>query len=180
MAISLIVFGLLVTRATRRWRPWVQALLAVLILPFAAYEQVLPRRAAAEVDALHQQASADAALVAVMQARLPRGSRVFQLPAVDYPEVSFEPFRPFLWSDGLSFSFGNMKGRPEAEWQHRVAALPPAEMLAALDEAGFKAIFLLENGKELAGALTAIRPVEFHESTGSNASLILLSEPTSK
>jgi phosphoglycerol transferase len=175
MALSLLAFGALVTRATRRWRPWVQALVAAVILPFAAFEQVFPRKTAAETDAIHQRASADAELVAVMQARLPRGSRVFQLPPVDFPEASFEPFRPFLWSDGLSYSFGNMRGRPESEWQYKVAALPPPQLLAALDEAGFKAIFIEGNGQGLANALSAIRPVEFRTSRGGGASLILLS-----
>jgi len=177
MALSLLGFGLLVSRATRRWRGWVQATVAVVILPLAAFEQVFPRKTAAETIAIHERARADQELVAVMQARLPRGARVFQLPPVEFPEASFEPFRPFLWSEGLSYSFGNMRGRPEADWQNRVAALPPAQLLPVLDEAGFKAIFIEGNGQGLANALSAIRPVEYRVSPGGGASLILLSDP---
>jgi hypothetical protein len=173
MAISLLAFGLLVSRATRRWHWALQAAVAGLILPFAAYEQVFPRKTAPETVAIHERARADQELVAVMQARLPKGSRVFQIPPVDFPEVSFEPFRPFLWSEGLSYSFGNMRGRPEAAWHHRVAALPPPEMLKVLDEAGFQAIFVLGNGQPLANAFSAIRKVEY-QANSAGASLILL------
>lgn len=174
MAISLVVFGMMLTHATRKWRDWVLIAICAVVLPVAAFEQVFPRKTAEEHLAIHAKARGDRELVEFMQSRVPKGSRIFQLPAIDFPEVSFEPFRPFLWSDGLSYSFANMRGRPENDWQHRVGALPPQEMLRELDKEGFQAIFILGNGQGLANAFSAVRRVEYRDSPASGASVILL------
>jgi phosphoglycerol transferase len=105
------------------------------------------------VEQREQAAAADEKLVAQVEARLPAGTAVYQLPPEIYPESGFlgrapdyEQFRPYLFSHHLRFSYGNMKGRPESQWQHDVAAMGDEQRLAVLREKGFGAIYVLRNG----------------------------------
>ena len=87
----------------------------------------VPHAPAPEVTAtLARQVAADREFVARMEAALPRGAMVFQLPIMDYPESpsqgmgSCDHLRPYLHSRQLRFSFGSMKGRPREQWQQAV------------------------------------------------------------
>jgi phosphoglycerol transferase len=94
----------------------------------------------------------DAAFVAVMEASLPAGAMVFQLPYSPYPEpgpgyfgLPYEGLRPYLHSKTLRWSYGAYKGRPWDEWQKRVAGLPVDAMVRQLALAGFQGIYLDRN-----------------------------------
>jgi hypothetical protein len=86
----------------------------------------------------------DRRYVAQLEAAPPAGSRIFQLPNVRLPEApfidGFDPFvqiKPYLHSHHLRWSHGSVEGRATARWQHEIAALPVAEMVPRLAEAGF-------------------------------------------
>ena len=105
------------------------------------------------------QANNDRHLAAAMEAALPKGSMVFQLPAMHFPEVGpthavdgYELFRPYFFADTLRFSHGDMKGRPNADWKFRIAALPGEQMVAELKSSGFSSILLNRKGFPDGGA----------------------------
>ena len=77
---------------------------------------------------------------------------IFQLPIMDFPESpapgvgSYDHLRPYLYSHDLRFSFGTDKGRPDGEWQHQLAQLPFADVIAQLESTGFAAVYVNRNG----------------------------------
>ncbi len=82
-----------------------------------------------------------------LERRLPPGSSLFQLPVVPFPEwpdvngmLDYDEFLPYLWSDGLRWSYGSIKGRPEADWQARVDSDDPSSDLPGLVGLGFAGI----------------------------------------
>ena len=88
-----------------------------------------------------------------MEASLPAGAMLFQLPVLPYPEATppgrmlhYEPFRPYFFSTRLRFSYGTDRGRAREAWQQRVAGLPPEAMAATLERYGFAGILLNRRG----------------------------------
>ena len=82
-----------------------------------------------------------------LEAALPAGAMLFQLPVVDFPEgqriraaSDYEHLRPYLHSTRLRFSYGSDKGRARDAWQRRVEALEPAAMADALERMGFSGL----------------------------------------
>ncbi len=99
----------------RRWRvlgagPWVA--LATFTV-FESYDAWAPSRRTP----MTAKVMADRALASELDSRLPQGAAVFQLPVMEFPEsppiasmYDYEPFRPYLWSKTLRFSYGAHKG----------------------------------------------------------------------
>lgn len=88
----------------------------------------------------------DAGFVAGLEANLPAAAMLFQLPVRAFPELRgpadmkvSDPFRPYLHSSDLRWSFGGVQGRPTADWQRPLAVQPVDSLLprlAALDFSG--------------------------------------------
>ena len=64
--------------------------------------------------------------VADIEASLPPGAMIFELPNVDFPEAKaifgmqgYDELRGYLHSHSLRWSAGAMRGRPESEWASR-------------------------------------------------------------
>jgi len=102
--------------------------------------------------------AADATFGQQVQAELPSGSSIFQLPYLPYPESppmfgmpDYDPFRGYLHTSGLRWSYGAVKGRPDATWQQSTAALPAPAMVQQLREKGFAALWVQLNGYEDGG-----------------------------
>jgi hypothetical protein len=101
----------------------------------------------------------DQAFGRAMEATLPRGSNVFELPYVPFPEgyhvagvpatlafaTSYELFRPYLNTTGLNFSFGAMKGRP-ADWESALSAKPLNLAIAGAAASGFSGVYVDPRG----------------------------------
>ena len=95
---------------------------------------------------LAAQYHSDGAFVAALESALPDRAMVFQLPIRAFPELRApadmkvsDPFRLYLQSHHLRWSFGGVEGRPTADWQMPLAAQPTDSLLprlAALDFAG--------------------------------------------
>jgi hypothetical protein len=135
------------------------------------FDQV-PRGPAPEQAAgIARQVAADREFVEKMEAALPAGALVFQLPVMDFPESplpgipTYDHFRPYLYSDGLRFSFGSMKGREQERWQQEVQQqlvsgarvdqeqqqirFDPGSVRKAVEEMkrrGFTAVYVNRNG----------------------------------
>jgi hypothetical protein len=150
------------------WRWLTAAAIACLVI---LWDQV-PRAPTAEVRAtIDRQVAADREFTEKMEASLPQGAMVFQLPVMEFPESPipgvppYDHFRPYLFSKHLRFSFGSHKGREREKWQPAVQAklfegasldqqagmirVNQANAKAAVDELkrlGFSAIYVNRNG----------------------------------
>jgi hypothetical protein len=116
------------------------------------WDQV-PRAPKPEFTALiARQVEADREFVAQMEAALPAGAMVFQLPIMEFPEAPapgvppYDHFRPYLYSKQLRFSYGSMKGRPREQWQRDLGTVPFEKAIEQIKERGFSAIYINRNG----------------------------------
>ncbi len=149
---ALLAAALLLDRAgaqlrRRKGGPICFALLLVAIWALSSFDQtssefIPPYRELT----LHYHS--DQAFVAAIERKLPRGSAVFQLPYMPWPEpgfvnrmTSFDPARGYLHSSALRWSYGAMRGRP-ADWQAQLVGQPPAVLAAAVVAGGFDGIYI--------------------------------------
>jgi hypothetical protein len=106
--------------------------------------------------------TSDATFVKEIEARVPHGAAIFQLPYVPFPEgygsistsvsvpnttfsTTYELARGYIHSEGLRWSFGAMKGRP-ADWQGELASKPLYLSLAAAAADGFQGLWVDPHG----------------------------------
>jgi hypothetical protein len=162
------------TRLARRRGASVAAALVAGALTVA--DQMPPRTRPQAIRDVGAAVAADAAFARSLEAALPPGAMLFQLPVVDFPEGTrvlgegdYEHLRPHLHARRVRFSYGSDKGRPREAWQQRVAALEPADMAAALERIGFSGLLVNRKAYEdraiaLREALTASGRVEAWES----------------
>lgn len=101
----------------------------------------------------------DRTFVAALEAELPDGAMVFQLPYVAFPEAAsvegtgvYDPFRMYLHSATLHWSAGAFRGREDAAWQEEAASLDAPEMLDALTAEGFEGLVIDRDGYADGGA----------------------------
>jgi hypothetical protein len=97
--------------------------------------------------------SNDAGFVKEIEALMPKGSMIYQLPYVPFPEnpavfsmKDYDHFRPYLHSHDLYWSYGALKGRPVANWLEKISHLSTMTMLKHLAYAGYKGIYINRNG----------------------------------
>jgi phosphoglycerol transferase len=146
--------------AQGRWSGTVYAVAMVVLLGLGALDQTSPFFVPAYAE-IKAQAASDADFGHRLEATLPPGSLVFQLPYVPFPEsppvhklTDYELLRPFLHTRTLHFSYGAMKGRDASRWQANVAASPLPEAVKQLAFAGFSGIYLDRDGFTDRGAAT--------------------------
>lgn len=84
-----------------------------------------------------------------VEATLPAGAMVYQMPYHPFPEKGpvnkmgdYALFIGFLCSDTLRWSYGGMYGRGGDAWHARVAALPLKQRLQVLSLVGFAGIYI--------------------------------------
>ena len=105
-----------------------------------------------EVAAIARQVESDRAFTAKMEAALPEGAMIFQLPIMEFPEAPvpgmtpYDHFRPYLYSKNLRYSFGSMKGRPREAWQQEIGKRSLEEAVIEIKKRGFAAISINRNG----------------------------------
>jgi phosphoglycerol transferase len=95
----------------------------------------------------------DAEFVGRVEAAVPAGSMVLQLPYFPFPESprlvdlgEYELFRPYLHSRSLRWSYGAMKGRDEDRWQRETCQRPAEEFVQAVADRGFAGIYIDRRG----------------------------------
>ena len=100
-----------------------------------------------DYDAVETSFRNDREFVGAIEARLPAGSEVFQLPYVSFPETllnridASEPARGYLHSKDLEWSWGSMRGRDE-DWQALLADDPPRRVARSVAAAGFDGLWV--------------------------------------
>lgn len=127
--------------------------LCACLLVFGIIDQVAPSYLPAYQTLAYHDRS-DKAVVRQIEAAVPPGSMVFQLPYIPFPEMGdrvgkmldYEQFRGYLQSRQLRWSYGAMKGRADDAWIRRTALLSAPQMVSALKTAGFRAIWVDRKG----------------------------------
>ncbi|HWB11214.1 MAG TPA: hypothetical protein VG826_18440 [Pirellulales bacterium] len=100
-----------------------------------------------------RQFAVDADFVSQIEAALPPGAAVYQLPYAEFPEApavhlmdAYEHFRPYLHSKSLRFTHGAMRGRDADRWHRSLRDLPIDEFLSEVGRAGFQALYIDRRG----------------------------------
>ncbi|HVC97070.1 MAG TPA: hypothetical protein VND64_25550 [Pirellulales bacterium] len=155
--LSLFAVALLLERAGQWWtragRPRYQFHLLLAALTVLGIIDEAGRGRVPAYAALRASFTNDAEFVARIEAALPHGAMVYQLPYARFPEFvaphvlrEYEHFRPYFHSDSLRWSYGAMKGRAEDLWQRELAARPLEEQVQAIAARGFRGIYIDRHG----------------------------------
>mgnify|MGYP000567740267 CR=1 FL=1 len=99
-------------------------------------------------------AASDKYFVTDIEQNLPRGSAVFQLPYMDFPEPqvipgtmgTYEPMSLSLYSRDIYWNYGATRGRAIDNWDKATAELPTKAMLVKLKSAGYNGLVVDLNG----------------------------------
>lgn len=166
--ISAIVGLFLISRLSRLTRSWPRMAgcsCATVLVVVGLYDQIPRGLEATDLERSRQVLQSDQQLGAQLEARLPRNGMIFQLPVVDFPETrppnqlpDYDPFRLYLVTHTQRLSYGVLKSGSIAQWQRDFEALAPADLVQALEQAGFSAICIdrrgyTDNGEALSTAL---------------------------
>jgi len=137
-------------------------LASVGVLLFGLWDTAVPFPT--DYPAITRTARSDRGFVAELERRLPDGAAVFELPVVRYPESppvhdlpDLTELRLYQYSRTLRWSYGGMKGRPQADWQQRVSSDDPVAALAGLRGLGFDGVVVFTQGYADGGAAVAAR-----------------------
>jgi phosphoglycerol transferase len=171
MAMALLAEGL-----RRRWQSSRAGSVAAIVLPVVVcivgiYDQVpsRPPRAGGQAVAAFR---SDQEFFARVEAVLPKGSMVYQLPFVPFPEyppvnrmVDYDHLKGPLHSESLRWSYGAMRGRPMHAWHEALAAKPLDQLVRGVSQAGFRGIYVdrwgyTDNGAGLEAGLRRLLNVE--------------------
>ena len=123
------------------------AVLCLVVL----WDQVPRTPSTGDTATIARQVASDRDFVARMEASLPPGAMVFQLPIMEFPEApapgvpAYDHFRPYLYSKSLRFSYGSMKGRQREQWQQELGQVPLDKAVEQLVQRGFSAIYVNRN-----------------------------------
>ena len=157
LALGVLADRLIRSRPTLSWR-WLSVSIVALIVVLGVLDQT-PGTLAAARQANAALYASDAVFGRQVEQTLPAGDTVFQLPYIPYPGFGvvyglqeYDPLKGYVHSDGFRWSYGAMKGRPDAVWQESTSALPLVEMVPQLRKAGFNALWIQLNGYEDGGA----------------------------
>ena len=141
------------TKLGRRLNSYYRIALAVAICALGLWDQLPKRLQRKDVAADAKVINADRAFTKTLESALPRGTMLFQLPVIDFPESppvnqmhDYDHLRLYLFSHYLRYSNGNDKGRSADAWQKQVERMPPAEMIATLESYGFGALYINRKG----------------------------------
>jgi len=126
----------------------VSCTIALTVLVVAVFDQV-PVHAIGRAD--RNSFRTAKAFFARVQSAFPAGTAFFELPYNYFPESPRPPssyylLEPYLLTDGMRWSFGDMHGRASDAWNAQVAELSGKQLSDALASAGFGAIYVDRRG----------------------------------
>lgn len=105
------------------------------------------------VDSAFARYDADVDFVRQVEASLPKGAAVYQLPYVQFPEVAdtnrlggYDLLTGFVTSKSLRWSFGGIKGREGDLFFRKMATKLPIEQIAMARKMGFSGIYIDKRG----------------------------------
>lgn len=150
--LALFGAGIALQRLLGRLSParlrFVLPIVALALLAVGLYDQTGPVSIGAYKDTAAAYAK-DRRFVRAVEKTLPPGSAILQLPYVPFPEsapvnkmADYEHFRAYLQSTDLKWSYGAVKGRPDAVAIESLSALPVAQLVAKAKSAGYSGIWI--------------------------------------
>jgi phosphoglycerol transferase len=123
-----------------------------LVLLVGLFDQVSPDRIP-DYASTAKEFARDGEFAARVEAAVPKGSMVFQLPYVPFPEsppvnqmTDYTHFKAYLHTRGIRWSYGAMRGREGDQWLRSVSGMDPESMVTALRAAGFAGIWVDTRG----------------------------------
>ena len=164
---ALLFFSGWLSRNLRRVPRRISVVLALVLAGGAIWEQTPPLgdHLVAAINQARWQSYTQ--LTTALESALPPRAAIFQLPVVPFPEAGrtekladYEHLLPLLTSRSLRFSYGQVRGSPALAWSWYVSRQPATEMVAALEQAGFSALWVdprgyADGGEKLLAAITA-------------------------
>jgi phosphoglycerol transferase len=154
---SLFASALLIERlgAGRAWRTGAMAAMALYL---GLYDQV-SRQAVRPYASTEAAYNADRQLVSRIEAIVPAGGMIFQLPFLRFPEsgappgmLEYDQLRFYLHSRSLRWSYPTIANRAGDAWASHVAGQEPATMIQTLSDTDFAGIVVDRNGYPDQGA----------------------------
>lgn len=147
------------SRLTARKGPLLRGALAAAVLVVGLLDQRAGLPAVAGIKSTARQISSDRKIVQKVEAALPAGAMIFQLPVHEFPEGGsiremgdHEHFRPYLFSKSLRFSYGSHKGRIRERWQAEAAGFGVERLVRTIESYGFSAVWINRKAYEDRGA----------------------------
>jgi phosphoglycerol transferase len=144
---SLMAVGVALENSYRSAAKILHVLLPVVFI-LAVFDQTTPAYLP-KYESTKAEFLSDKQFVNGLEASLPAGAMIFQLPYTPFPEQpaihkmgGYDHLRGYLHSKNLRWSFGAIKNREVDLAQRRLASLPPAELAEALAVAGFSGIYV--------------------------------------
>ncbi|MBI5426167.1 MAG: hypothetical protein HZA32_19005 [Opitutae bacterium] len=159
LALALFALASWASRAGRRVSPVAAVVITTALVAIGLWDQVPKPRSSSANAALANQIAIDREVGAALDTQLPAGAAVFQLPAVPFLEqppvhamTDYELFRPWLFTERTRFSYGLLANERALRWERYVATLPTDLLCAALEEAGYAALYLNKSAFSDGGA----------------------------
>lgn len=159
LAFLLLFLVRYLSTVTRTWKWPPISVLAGLIMVLGLLDQIPSSPTREAIAGTRKVVRADARMAASLEAQLPANAMIFQLPIMDFPEVppilgvvSYEHFRPYLYSRHLRYSYGSDKGRTRERWQREAEQFGTTRLVTMLEQYGFSAILINRKGYEDGGA----------------------------
>jgi phosphoglycerol transferase len=161
---ALMAVALILEKASRTYASTgLRRVLFLLFLAGVLAVGILDQTGPLFVPNYSQQKSAyqnDAEFINRIEASVPPGAMIFQLPYMQFPEPlkvyaldAYAPLRGYLHSKTLRWSYGAMMTRESDLWQRYVAALPVKDLVENVAKAGFSGIYLDRSGYSDRGAV---------------------------
>lgn len=162
-AVDLLVPG----HRSRAWTIASFALIPTILVVIGVLDQI-PRHLMYTHASVERTYKEEASFVARIEASLPPGSMVLELPYASFPEGAdvnqmdaYKPLMPYLRSKSLRWSYGAMKFRRTDRSLAAISAKPPDQMLAAARSAGFAGIYIdrlgyADRAKAIEGQLSSL------------------------
>jgi phosphoglycerol transferase len=149
---------------------WTKLGAVMLVCAIGLADQLTPE-VSPTVDDGAERYSIDRDFFTQVEADLPVGALVAQLPIISFPEARlndsapYDPLRGFLHTTALRFSYGGLRGR-ESDWQENLVDASTTESIDAFIAFGFEAL-VVDRGGYLDGANQLL--IELEEITGQDA-----------
>lgn len=140
-------------RLLQRGIPRIYLLAAVGVVLIAGIYDQTPMGLEVDYRALRGEYEGEQKFITQVEALLPVGASVLQLPFEVFPEGEpihrmggYDHLRPYLLSKTLRWSYPLMRGRAGEDWMRELSSKAPPDLLLAAVGAGFQGIFIDRNG----------------------------------
>ena len=161
---ALLTVGLLLNTLFRRWqasrgRAGIAMIAAITLLAIGlgTLDQTSVHNVPAYKSTTHRYNN-DELFFKTLEKRLPHAAMVFQYPVIPFPEnppvgamFDYDQFKGYLHTKDLRWSYGAIRGRPEADWQNALDDLPTNTAMAGLAAVGFQGVYINRGGYTLTG-----------------------------